>query len=346
MDLVTEPRLREIIEKITPLLDGGRAPDERQPPADPAARDAWFAEIARLREIQHARLFEMGALKATPVVVEGVDVSEVRIPVTGSCGWSGCAECSAGSITAIVYRPVGATDVPAYLHFHGGGFWVNGGVEVLRAGGAAHGVRARELGVVVVDVDYRMSPDHKFPIPVEDCYAALTWVAAHAGELGVDATRLAVGGGSAGGNLAAAVALMSRDRGMTALRGQVLNIPATDSSCNSESMRRFAEGYVMTRRNAIEMWEMYLASPSDAYEPYASPLHASSLGGLPPALVVLGDYDVLRDEGSAYARRLIEDGVTVTVRRLPQCHGAMLPENIPETERLTDEFLRANLLRP
>ncbi|WP_432972213.1 alpha/beta hydrolase [Dactylosporangium sp. CA-233914] len=345
MDLVTQPRLREIIEQVTPLLDDGRAPAERQPPADPVARDLWFAEIARLREIQHTRLFDLGVFGTTPPMFEGVDVSEVRIPVTGSCGWSGCAQCSARSIAAIVYRPDGATDVPAYLHFHGGGFWVNGGVKVLRAGGAVHAERARELGVVVVDVDYRMSPDHKFPIPVEDCYAALTWVAAQAGELGVDANRIAVGGGSAGGNLAAAVALMSRDRGETPLRGQVLNIPVTDSSCDSESLRLFAEGYVMTRQNAIEMWDMYLASPADAYEPYASPMHARDLRGLPPALVVLGDYDVLRDEGMAYARRLADDGVTVTVRRLPQCHGAALPENGPETERLTDEFLRANLLR-
>lgn len=346
MDLVTEPRLREIIEKLAPLLEGGRAPDERQPPADPAARDAWFAEIARLRESQHQRLFDIGALNTTPVVIEGVDVSEVHIPVAGSCGWSGCPECSAGAITAIVYRPEGATDVPAYLHFHGGGFWVNGSVTVLRAGGAVHGVRARELGVVVVDVDYRMSPDHKFPLPVEDCYSALTWVAANAGELGVDPTRLAVGGGSAGATLAAAVTLMSRDRGGPALRGQVLNIPVTDSGCNTASMHRFAEGYTMTRQNALEMWEMYLASPGDAYEPYASPSHAASFGGLPPALVVLGDYDILRDEGSAYAGRLVDDGVTVTVRRLPQTHGAMLPENITETERLTNEFLRSNLLRP
>lgn len=342
MELVTQPRLREIIEQITPFLDIARTPDEKQRPADPAARDAWFADIAQLRAKQHARLLEM----IGPVAPdrEGVDVSEVRIPVAGSCGWSGCAECTAGSITAIVYRPIGASG-PAYLHFHGGGWWVNGGVEVLRATGGVHAARARELGVVVVDVDYRMSPDHKFPIPVEDCYRALTWVAANANDIGTDATRIAVGGGSAGGNLAAAVALMSRDRGGPALRGQVLNIPVTDSSCSSPSMRRFANGYVMTRQNALEMWEMYLASPGDAYEPYASPMHASDLGGLPPALVVLGDYDILRDEGMAYASRLIDEGVTVTTRRLPQCHGAALPENGPETERLTDEFLRANLLR-
>ncbi|MDQ7905239.1 alpha/beta hydrolase [Phytohabitans sp. ZYX-F-186] len=347
MELVTEPRLREIIEQITPYLDSSRAPAVRQPPADPVARDAWFAEVTADRAKQQARMAQMGGGSgSTRPTVEGVDVTEVRIPVAGTCGWSGCAECAAGSINAIVYRPAGVSDAPAYLHFHGGGFWVGGGLDVLRGSAAVHGTRARELGAVVIDVDYRMAPDHKFPLPVEDCYTALTWVAGNAERLGVDATRLAVGGGSAGGSLAAAVALMSRDRGGPALCAQVLNIPVTGSGCNTASMRLFAVGYVMTRQNALEMWEMYLASPADAYEPYASPMHASSLRGLPPALVILGDYDVLRDEGSAYARRLVDDGVTVTMRRLPQCHGAALPENGPETERLTDAFLRANLRRP
>jgi len=346
MELVTEPRLREIIEQITPYLDSSRAPSVRQPPADPVARDAWFAAVSNERATQQTRMAQMGEAGNSASAIQGLDVTEVRIPVVGTCGWSGCPECAAGSINAIVYRPLNANDAPAYLHFHGGGFWVGGGLDVLRCSAAVHARRARELGVVVIDVDYRMAPEHKFPIPVEDCYAAVTWAATNAQQIGVDPTKVAVGGGSAGGNLAAAVALMTRDRGGSTLAAQVLNIPVTDSSCNSASMNLFAEGYVMTRQNAHECWEMYLASPADAYEPYASPMHASSLAGLPPALVVLGEFDVLRDEGSAYARRLIEDGVTVTTRRLPQCHGAALPEHGAETERLTDEFLRANLLRP
>ncbi|MDH6573722.1 acetyl esterase [Streptomyces sp. SAI-117] len=342
MELVREPRLREIIEQITPLLADSQAPAVRQPPADPVARDAWFTEVTQERAKQQAQM--SGGGRSLPTI-EGVEVSEIRIPVTGGCGWSGCPECTAGSINAIVYRPAEVATAPAYLHFHGGGFWIGGGLDVLRASATVHGARARELGVVVIDVDYRMAPEHKFPIPVEDCYTALTWVASHADQLGVDPARLAVGGGSAGGNLTAAVALMSRDRGGPALSAQVLNIPVTDSSCNTASMHLFAEGYVMTRQNALEMWDMYLASPADAHHPYASPMHAPSLRGLPPTLVVLGDYDVLRDEGSAYARRLVDDGVTVTMRRLPQTHGAGLPENGPETERLINELLRANLLK-
>ncbi|MFE0419633.1 alpha/beta hydrolase [Streptomyces tendae] len=342
MKLVTEPRLRDIIEQITPHLANGKAPAVKHPPIEPAAREAWFSAVTRERDRQQAQISAAGGV--TPDLTD-VEVSEVRIPVSGTCGWSGCPACTAGSIDAIIYRPVRASAAPACLHFHGGGFWVGGGLDVLRTNAAAHAARARELDVVVIDVDYRMAPTHKFPLPVEDCYTALTWVADNAEQLGVDPARLAVSGGSAGGNLTAAVALMSRDRGGPVLSAQVLNIPVTDSGCNTASMHLFAEGYVMTRQNALEMWDMYLASPVDAHNPYASPMHAASLRGLPPTLVVLGDYDLLRDEGSAYAQRLVDDGVTVTVRRLPQAHGAELPENGPETERLINDLLRANLLR-
>lgn len=343
MDLVSDPRLREIIELIRPHVEANPAPAVRQPPIDPVARDEWFAAVGKLRDEQQARTVEMAG--GRPPAPEGVEVTEVRIPVAGSCGWSACASCTSGEIDAIVYRPLGvADDVPAYLHAHGGGFWVGGGLEMLRLSGPVHAARARALGVVVVDVDYRMAPEHKFPLPVEDCYAALTWTAAHAGELGVDPAALAIGGGSAGGNLAAAVALMSRDRGGPKIAALVLNIPVTDSGSSSASMRLFAEGYTMTRQHALEMWDMYLGSPADTHDPYASPAHATTLRGLPPTLVVLGDYDVLRDEGAAFAQRLVEDGVTVTLRRLPQTHGAALPENGPETERLVDAHLRTNLL--
>lgn len=343
MELVSDPRLREIIELIRPHVEANPAPAVRQPPADPTARDEWFALVTKIRAEQQDGTVERAG--GTPPAVDGVEVVEVRIPVSGTCGWSGCPACAAGEIDALVYRPVGLEGAaPAYLHFHGGGFWVGGGLDLLRLSAPVHAARARDLGVVVVDVDYRMAPDHKFPLPVEDCYAALTWAATNASDLRVDPARLAVGGGSAGGNLAAAVALMTRDRGGPVLSALVLNIPATDSGCTSVSMRLFAEGYTMTRQHALEMWDMYLATPADAHEPYASPAHAATLRGLPPTLVVLGDYDVLRDEGAAFAQRLVEDGVTVTLRRLPQTHGAALPENGPETERLVDAHLRTNLL--
>jgi acetyl esterase len=340
MDLVTDPRLRELISAVTPLVNASPAPAVKHHPTEPDAREEWFTSVAHLRAGQHARV--LGMLPPAESL-SGVEVTEVRIPVSGSCGWSGCEQCTAGSIAAVIYTPSDVSDAPAYLHLHGGGWWVNGGVDMLRATGTVHAARARELGIVVIDVDYRLAPEHKFPIPVEDGYAALGWVSANAGQLGVDASRIAVGGGSAGANLAAAVALMSRDRNGPKLRGQTLHIPVLDSSCNSPSMHRFAEGYVMTYRHATEMWDMYLSVPSDAYNPYASPSHASRLDGLPPAIVIVGDYEVLRDEGLAYARRLVDEGVEVTVCRLPQCHGAALPETTATTERLINDFLRIAL---
>lgn len=341
MDLVTDPRLREMIELVTPLASKTQPPAEKTAPSDPTAREAWFASLAETRSQQFSQMVEMGMAGPDAPTFDGVEISEVQIPVTGSCSWSNCGPCAAESITAIVYRPVGSSSTPAFLHFHGGGWWVGGGVNLLRASGAVHAQRALSLGITVIDVDYRMSPEHKFPTPVGDCYAALSWVVSNAVALGIDAGRIAIGGGSAGGNLAAAVALMCRDRGGPEVRGQVLNIPVTDSGCNTPSMRLFADGYVMTRQNALDMWEMYLSTPVDAYDPYASPMHATDVGALPPALVILGDFDLLRDEGAAYAGRLVDAGVTVTIRRLAQTHGAALPENGPETERLTDEFLRS-----
>ena len=343
MDMVTEPRLRELIEQIRPFVEANPAPAVRQHPVDPAAREAWFADVTAERERQQSQTVAMSG-GGSPAL-EGVEVEQVRIPVSGSCGWSGCKPCTTGTIDAIVYRPAElTTDVPAYVHLHGGGFWIGGGQEMLSLSAPIHAARALTLGIIVIDVDYRMAPTHKFPMLPEDCYAALTWVTANADQLGVDASRLAVGGGSAGGTLAASVALMSRDRGGPVLSALVLNIPATDSGCNTGSMRRFADGYTMTRQHALEMWDMYLASPADAHDPYASPVHAATLSGLPPAIVVLGDYDVLHDEGLAFAQRLLDDGVTITMRSLPQTHGALLPENGPETERLVDAHLRANLL--
>lgn len=344
MELVTDPRLREIIEQIRPHVEANPAPSIRQPPAEPAEREAWFSAVTQERERQQTQMVEMSGGGA--LLPDDVEINEIRIPVDGTCGWSGCLPCANGAIDAVVYQPLNVSDAPAYLNFHGGGFWIGGGLDVLRLSAPVISARARELGVVIVDVDYRMAPTHKFPLPAEDCYTALTWVAGNADQLDIDPNRLAVGGSSAGGTLAAAVALMSRDRGGPSLSAMVLHIPATDSGCNTASMHMFAEGYTMTRQHAFEVWDMYLAAPADAHHPYASPMHASNLRGLPPSLVVLGDYDVLRDEGNAFAQRLVEDGVTVTTRRMPQTHGALLPENWPETERLIDQHLRANLLRP
>jgi len=216
----------------------------------------------------------------------------------------------AQAIPLRVYRPAGVADsrrLPVLVYFHGGG-WVIGDLET-------HDVMCRQLtaeaGVSVISVDYRLAPEHKFPAAVDDAWAATRWIAAHAAELGVDADRLAVGGDSAGGNLAAVVALLARDAGGPRIALQILLYPVTDLERESQSYADLADGYMLTRDSMRWFRAQYLAKTEDAADWRVSPLRAPSLAGLPPALVVTAGYDPLRDEGEAYARRLREAGVSV-----------------------------------
>ena len=215
-----------------------------------------------------------------------------------------------GPIPLRVYRPAGVppgTALPVLVYYHGGG-WVIGDLDT-------HDVQCRQItaeaGITVVAVDYRLAPEHKFPAAADDAWAATRWVVAHAGELGVDAGRLAVAGDSAGGNLAAVVALMARDAGGPAIALQVLIYPVTDVGAESQSYGDFAEGYMLTRDGMRWFTNHYLKSPAEAKDWRVSPLRAASLAKLPPALVITAGFDPLRDEGAAYARRLTEAGVQV-----------------------------------
>lgn len=224
----------------------------------------------------------------------------------------------AGQIPVRVYTPAAAPPLPLLVYFHGGG-WVLGGLET-------HDGTCRELasgtGCVVVSIDYRLAPEHKFPAAADDCFAATQWVAAHARDLGGDATRLAVGGDSAGGNLAAVVAQMGRDRGGPPIVFQLLIYPATVAAFDTPSYRDNAEGYLLTTGDMRWFWNHYLNGTADAENPYASPLRAKSLAGLPPALVVTAEFDPLRDEGEQYARRLEAAGVpTRSTRYQGMIHG-------------------------
>jgi acetyl esterase len=217
----------------------------------------------------------------------------------------------AGEIPVRIYTPAGTAPLPLLLYFHGGG-WVLGGIET-------HDATCRELangaGSVVVSVDYRLAPEHKFPAAAEDCYAATQWAVAHAAEVGADARRVAVAGDSAGGNLAAVVSQMARDRGGPVLVFQLLVYPATAAAFDTPSYRDNAEGYLLTTADMRWFWGHYLADEADAASPYASPLRAARLAGLPPALVITAEFDPLRDEGEQYGQRLDDAGVPARVSR-------------------------------
>ena len=215
-----------------------------------------------------------------------------------------------GELPLRLYRPASGRPRPALLYFFGGG-WVLGTIDT--ADGVSRSL-ANSSGALVVVPGYRLAPEHPFPAAIDDCYAALRWVAGHAAEIGADPARLAVGGDSAGGNLAAAVALRARADG-PALAGQLLVYPNTDQLADDESMRAADDPFLFNRRSVAWYREHYLASPADAANPLASPLRAESLAGLPPALVITAEYDPLRDQGEAYARRLADDGVPVELRR-------------------------------
>ncbi len=217
----------------------------------------------------------------------------------------------AGEVPVRVYSPGGAAPLPAMLYFHGGG-WTICSVET-------HDATCRELanraGCVVVSVEYRLAPEHKYPAAAEDCYAATRWVAEKGSEIGVDPGRIAVGGDSAGGNLAAVVALMARDRGGPALCHQLLIYPVTNFAFDTPSYRDNADGLLLTRAMMEAFWSHYLADATDGARPYASPLRAECLEGLPRAHVITAEFDPLRDEGEAYAARLREAGSPVVLSR-------------------------------
>ncbi|GHO90553.1 acetylhydrolase [Reticulibacter mediterranei] len=218
-----------------------------------------------------------------------------------------------GTIPVRIYTPEGQGPFPVLIFFHGGG-WVIGDLDT-------HDAICRSLtrsaGCVTVSVDYRLAPEHKYPAARDDCYAATKWVAENARSFNGDPERLAVGGDSAGGGLAAVVTLMARDQGGPHLAYQFLIYPVTDYyKPGTPSYQENAEGYFLTRDDMIWFWDHYMSS-EEARHPYASPLRAESLHSLPPAMVITAEFDPLRDEGEQYATRLRETGISVVSIRYP-----------------------------
>ena len=269
--------------QIQALLDKGTGVPATHTLSVPVARAQYEARIA---------------IMAPPAAVGAVTERTIQGP--------------GGDLLLRIYRPVGPGPFPLLAFFHGSGF--------VLCSLNTHDGMCRNLcagaGCVVVSVDYRLAPEDKYPAGLDDCVFATHWIAQHTAELEGDAGRLAVCGDSAGGNLAAAAALRIRDEGGPALCGQLLIYPVTDYyTPDTPSYRENADGYGLTRDTMQWFWDHYLSDPAEAAQPYASPLRANDLGGLPPALVVTAEYDPLRDEGAYYADKLRSAGVKCVTSR-------------------------------
>jgi acetyl esterase/lipase len=264
------------------------------------------------REAMRARTAGLGPVEDVPAVADH------RVPVEG------------GEITVRLYAPAGVGPHPVLVFYHGGG-WVIG--DLYTHDGLCRSI-VNAAGCAVASVDYRLAPEFKFPVAVEDSYTALKWVAANGPRLGLDSARLAVGGDSAGGNLAAVMALLARDRRGPRILLQVLVYPVTNYDFGAKSYVENATGYLLTTEDMRWFWRHYLSREEQGQEVTASPMRAKSLADLPPALVMTAGCDPLRDEGDAYAARLRDSGVPVTITQYPgMFHGFMRMTRILDQAR-------------
>src|SRR5882762_421901 len=310
----------------------------------PAARDGVQRNIhAFLRALAAAggRPMEQMTPPEARAVLEGLQSSaNVDLPQAD------VAERTIGSegrtLKLVVVRPLGMTGtLPVFMFFHGGG-WVLGDFPT-------HERLVRDLvvgsGAAAVFVNYTPSPEAHYPVAINEAYAATLWVAEHGAEINVDGKRLAVAGNSVGGNMAAVVALMAKNKGTPAIRYQVLFWPVTNANFDNSSYDEFAEGHFLTRNMMKWFWDSYTTDFNQRNEVYASPLLATTeqLRGLPPALVQTAEKDVLRDEGEAYARKLDAAGVDVTaVRYNGMIHDFGLLNALSEVPSTRSALLQAS----
>jgi acetyl esterase/lipase len=294
------------------------------PVPEPASSDSGIVEATALREELNATI----AARLAPVDLTGLVVADHTVPGLRNDP----------DVPVRLYRPVGMDEglAPGIVNIHGGGFYC-GSIYVGDTGAAR---LARELRVIVVDVEYRLAPDHAAPAAVTDCHAALVWLHDHATALNVDKDRIMVQGGSAGGGIAAGVALLARDVGGPEICFQSLLMPELDHRLDTPSMRRFGDTPLWNHHAAEQSWRWYLGGVSGAeVSPYASPSIAEDLRDLPPAYISVMEFDPLRDEGMQYARRLLEAGVTVELHLFPGTfHGSALASEASVTKRQTAEL--------
>lgn len=279
-----------------------------------------FKQMPPIASLEPQTVRDMFAM-APPVEVELAPLSKIEdrlVPVQD------------GEINVRIYTPEGQGPFPVFVYYHGGG-WVLGDIPTADA---SCRMLANKTQRIVVSVDYRLAPEFKFPAPVEDSYAALQWVSENAASINANASNIVVGGDSAGGNLAAAMTLKSREENGPAIAGQVLIYPVTALSYDSPSYEEFKEGFGLDRDLMIWFGNYYIRNHEDAKNVLVAPILAEDLRNLPPAYVLTAEYDVLRDEGEAYAERLREAGVYVeTSREEGLVHGfftnmAVFPEDI------------------
>lgn len=264
----------------------------------------WRTEVARAR----AGFEElMGAAAGVPEVA---DVRDAEVPVAG------------GSVSVRVYAPHGEGPHPAIVVLHGGGFWIGGGLAGMAAADGGCRLMCAEVGAIVVNVDYRQAPEHRFPTALEDAWAATAWTASLPE---VDPDRVAVNGASAGANLAAGVARLSLARGPR-LRLQQLLVPTLDATLGSPSTVECGYGTDLTYDDLVRCWQLYLGTDVARADELVSPLLASDLSGLPQAHIVVGEHDPLRDDGLLYADRLRAAGVAVRCDRYPMTHFTATPD--------------------
>jgi acetyl esterase len=283
--------------------------------ADPVAARQAFDDI-------------LVAIKIEIPGIESLAIEDRMVP-----GWEGDPD-----VPVRIYWPAqpGAAPAPGIVMIHGGGF-VIGSVEAEHAGAA---MMAMGTGAVVVSVEYRLAPEYPYPAGLHDCYAALTFLEAEAGALGVDPTRVALTGASAGGGLAAATALLARDRGGPAVCFQLLQIPELDDRLQTGSMRTFVDSPMWNQPLAVQSWQAYLGPlyGTDDVPDYAAPARAADLSGLPPAYVSTAENDPLRDEGITYAQRLLQSGVSVELHQFPGTfHGSALVTTAAVSKRAQRE---------
>ncbi|RON84408.1 alpha/beta hydrolase [Pseudomonas chlororaphis] len=279
---------------------------------------------------KEARAVLVGAQAGVKLTLPKADISQKTIDVDGQ------------AISLTIVRPAGVKGtLPVFMFFHGGG-WVLGDFPT-------HERLVRDLvvgsGAAAVFVNYTPSPEARYPVAINQAYAATRWVAEHGQEINVDGKRLAVAGNSVGGNMAAVVSLMAKDKGTPAIRFQLLLWPVTDANFETASYNQYAEGHFLSKNMMKWFWDNYTTDARQRNEIYASPLRATSaqLKGLPPALIQTAGADVLRDEGEAYARKLDEAGVTVTsVRYNGMIHDYGLLNVVSQVPAVRSALLQAS----